>query len=334
MKKIVIIGGSGFVGSMLTEALIAKGYTITIIDLVEPKLKSNNIIFVKLNLSLENLPASVIDGCYGIINLAGATIGKKWNIQYEQLLYDSRIKTTHAIIEAIKLAKAKPKVLINASGIGYYGDRGNDLLTENEKPGNDFLAHLCVAWEHEATKAKNDEVRVVLIRTGNVLGQGGLLTTLTPLFKKGLGGYFGTGKQYMPWIHWKDIVGIYIFALEQNIDGAYNACAGKALTQKELFKSFAKVLGSHFVWHIPHFAAKLVLGNFADALICSQNADAQKIIDAGYMFDVTDIGGALKSVNKKSRMDAIIISEPYFNVSTTQNGLYMPENITHYRFYQ
>jgi uncharacterized protein (TIGR01777 family) len=293
-KKVVIVGGSGFIGSKLTEALLQKGCSVLIIDLVPPRVVDTRLSFLKLNLATADLDPSAIDGCYGIINLAGATIGKRWNEAYKKLIYDSRIATTHSIVKAIGQTNIKPKVLVNASAAGYYGDQKEELLGEDHTPGKDFLAHVCVDWEDEARKAEADGLRVALIRTANVLGPGGLLASLEPLFKKGLGGYFGSGEQRMSWIHWKDIVGIYMFALEhENVRGAYNVGAGKTLSQKTLFKKFAAAIHAPFVWPVPRFAAKLALGDFGDALIDSQNTTSEKIIGAGYVYAIDDVDQAL-----------------------------------------
>ena len=294
----MIVGGSGFVGTMLTNELISKGYNITIIDIAQPRKILKDVVFVKADLSIQKLDTDVLDGCFGVINLAGATIGKRWNKEYEKLLYTSRVNTTNNIVSAIEKTRNKPKVLICASGIGFYGNRGADVLTEKEPVGSDFLAHLCADWEAATSKASAFGVRTVSIRTGNVLGPGGLLASLLPLFKIGLGGYFGSGSQFMPWVHWKDIVGVYLFALENNISGPFNACAGPAPTQKELFKAFGHVIHAPFVWAVPYFVAKLALGNFAGALVASQNAVSDKLSKKGYKFAFNDLGSALGDIYK------------------------------------
>ena len=298
MSRVVIVGGSGFIGTKLTEELLAKGWEVTIVGRSAPKIANKKLVFFRIDRTEEISDAEIFNDCTAIINLAGASIGKRWNKEYQQLLYNSRIDTTKSIVAAIAKANSKPNVLINASATGIYGNRGETVLNENDSIGFDFLSHLCVDWEKEANEAQNFGVRTVLIRTGNVLGDGGLLASLSPLFKIGLGGYFGNGKQIMPWIHWKDIVGIYLFAIENNIHGAYNACASEQTSQKQLFKAFAKVIHAPFVWSIPYFAAKLALGNFADALFESQNISSRKIIDSGYHFLFPHLNRALGDIYK------------------------------------
>ena len=323
-KNIAIIGGSGFIGSKLTEALLQRGYSITIIDLVPPRTtaatatasavaatgsgsgatENDRISFKKINLAnaggaaamAESIDPQLLSGFYGVVNLAGITIGKRWDEAYKKSIYDSRIATTKAIVKYLALAEIKPHVVVNASAAGYYGDQKEENLSEDHQPGEDFLAHVCVDWEAAAKEAKSLGIRVALIRTAHVIGPGGLLAALQPLFKWGLGGYFGSGKQYMPWIHWSDIVGIYMYALENaHVEGPYNVGAGTPISQKTLFKAFAKSIHAPIAWRIPRFVARLVLGEFADALIDSQHTSSQKIIDAGYVYRITDIEKALSA---------------------------------------
>jgi len=296
-KKIAIIGGSGFIGSKLTEALLADGFEITVVDLLPPRHADSRVRFMQANLATDHLDPNFLSGYYGIVNLAGATIGKRWNAAYKDLIYKSRIETTKAVVRAIGTAEVRPKVLVNASAAGYYGDQKSELLDESHAPGTDFLAHVCVDWERAATEAESLGVRVVRIRTANVLGPGGLLASLAPLFKKGLGGYFGSGNQYMPWIHWTDIVGIYAYALKnESLSGAYNVGAGACISQKKLFKAYARSIKMPIVWRVPRFAARIVIGEFADALIDSQNTSSKKIIDAGYAYKVDDVEKALRTL--------------------------------------
>lgn len=295
-KMIVIVGGSGFIGTKLSEALLVKGYTVRIIDLVPPRIQHERLVFTKSNIAEGNSSPDLIDGCSAVVNLAGVTIGRRWNASYKEKMYNSRIDTTRALIRLIEKCSKKPEVLVNASAVGYYGNRGDNLLREDSTPGTDFLGKLCVDWEREALQAESFGVRVVRIRTANVLGPGGLLTTLEPLFRRWIGGYFGSGSQYMPWVHWKDIVGIYMYAIEHSINGAFNVGAGKTPTQKELFKAFAHAVHAPVIWPIPYFVARLIFGQFANALVASQNTDSEKIRAAGYVYEFDDISSALREL--------------------------------------
>ena len=297
--KVIIIGGSGFIGTKITEALLVRNYEVVVIDLNAPRVLDERVRFIKHNFATESVTPEVseaLNGAFGVINLAGASIGKRWSELYKKVIYDSRIETTRALVQALAGLAVKPGVLVNASAVGYYGDRKDEMLTEESLPGNDFLAQLCVDWESAANEARNAGIRVACIRTANVLGPGGLLASLEPIFKKGLGGYFGSGRQSMPWIHWKDIVGIYLFALENPVSGSYNVGAGKTISQKELFTAFAYEIDAKFVWRIPYVVAQIAFADFADTLVASHNTDSTKIHQAGYVYQFSDIKTALMNM--------------------------------------
>ncbi len=295
-KKIVIVGGSGFIGTKLSEALLEKGYDVVVIDLNPPRTTDSRVHFIKYNFATDPLIAEVtevLNGAFGVINLAGASIGKRWSSSYKKAIYNSRIQTTQKLVSVISAVAIKPSVLVSASAVGYYGDRKIEVLTEDSMPGRDFLAQLCVDWEAAAFQAQNSGVRTVCIRTANVLGPGGLLASLKPVFKKGFGGYFSSGRQSMPWIHWRDTVGIYVFALENPLSGSYNVGAGETISQKELFTAFAHSIGARFVWRIPYVFARIAFAEFADTLVASQNTDSSKIRQAGYVYQRTSVQDAL-----------------------------------------
>lgn len=289
----MIIGGSGFIGTKLAEELLKNSYEVVILDLVPPKISHERLSFSKVNVAVQPIDPELFSGVYGVINLAGATIGKRWNDAYQKLIYDSRIQTTKHIVDTLSGLQEKPVVLVSASAVGYYGDQRDVVLKEDHAPGKDFLAKLCVDWELEAKKAELLGVRVVCIRTAHVLGPGGLLSTLEPIFKWGIGGYFGNGAQYMPWIHYRDVVGIYQFVLERELRGSFNVGAGNTITQKQLFKSFAHAIHRVCIFRIPLFVARLILGAFADSLVTSQRTDSSVITHAGYQYQFDDIDIAL-----------------------------------------
>ena len=298
-RKILIVGGSGFIGTKLTEALLENGHSVVIADVVPPRTTDSRVIFHAVNFVSDTVDASIMNGCDAVINLAGAPISKRWTRAYKQVMHESRVATTRNLVRAIERLEIKPQVLVNASASGFYGDCKEALLREDHACGTDFLASLCRDWEVEALKAESFGVRVVCVRTANVLGAGGLLTTLTPLFKKGLGGYFGNGSQHMPWIHWKDIVRVYLFALESSLTGPVNVGAGDTPTQKELFRALQKSLHAPFLWRIPYFVARIVIGEFAGALVGSQNTNSQKLHDAGFVHEFTDMNSALCDILQK-----------------------------------
>jgi hypothetical protein len=292
-QKVCIVGGSGFIGTKLSEALLKKGYAVTVIDMVPSRLVHEQLSFVQCDTMHSQVDPRAFEGVHAVVNLAGANIGRRWNTAYKQLIRDSRILTTQHVVEAISKTQTRPTVLVSASAVGYYGDRKEEILTEESAPGTDFLAQLCVAWEAEAQKASALGVRVVTIRTANVVGPGGLLATLRPVFMKGLGGYFGSGEQRMPWVHVADIVGIYMYAIEHECSGAYNTGAGETPTQADLFRAYARSINAFRPWHIPGFMAWILFGGFASALLGSQNTVSKKIRDAEYFHQYPALDAAL-----------------------------------------
>ncbi|MGH7771156.1 MAG: TIGR01777 family oxidoreductase, partial [Candidatus Binatia bacterium] len=216
--------------------------------------------------------------------------------QKEQLRY-SRVDTTRALVSALGKAKQKPKFLLNASAIGYYGPHGDETLTEDAKPGNDFLSRVCIAWEEEARKAENYGLRVIRLRTGIVLGKGGgALSKMVPPFKFFAGGPLGTGRQWMSWIQLEDEIGLIQLLLEHpNAHGAINATAPNPVTMKDFCKTLGQVLNRPSWAPVPSFALRLLLGEMADMLLTGQRvlpAEAQKL---GYSFRYPTLTEALQA---------------------------------------
>lgn len=295
---IVITGGSGFIGTKLTEELLSRGYSIRILDKVPSRITNPAVSSIILDLMNDEIKPEYVEGVFGIINLAGVPIFGLWNKIYKDLIYQSRMKTTNSLVSAISKCTAKPTVLVSASAVGYYGNTGSTIMTEESPAGNDFLAHVCTDWEQVALSTETFGVRVVTIRTANVIGPGGIMGILAPLFTWHIGGYFGKGDQYMSWIDWRDIVGIYTYALDHDMHGPYNSSAG-AIAQKDFMKTIARVMDKYPVWRIPVFAVKLLYGEFSSALTGGTNPSNKKISDAGYQFKVTDLAVSVADSLKK-----------------------------------
>lgn len=292
-SHVCIVGGAGFIGTKITEALLARGDSVIIVDVAAPRITHEHLTAITHDFSVSQLSPEKLNGVTAVINLAGVSIGKRWTARYQKKIYDSRILTTRSLVATIATMAVQPSVFVQASAVGFYGDRGSELLTEDSSAGTDFLSKLCVDWEAEARNIERVGVRFVALRTANVLGPGGLLATLKPIFLKGLGGYFGNGKQYMPWVDWRDIVGMYIFAIDTPISGIFNTGTGETISQKELFSQFARSVGSRFLWRIPYFFASIIFGPFARVLVSSQNTDSTKIGNAGYVFTQPNLTDAL-----------------------------------------
>lgn len=301
--NIVVAGGSGLLGSALITRLHSAGHLVTLLTR-NPARVSNDIKSVVKAIPWDGEHPgaweSSIDGADAVINLAGESIaGKRWNDARKKTLVDSRVHATRAIVNAIAKAAKKPSVLINASAVGYYGNVPEGNVVESTKPGTDFLATLCVSWEYEALRAEALGVRVVLIRTGLVLTKtGGALAPLLPPFKMFAGGPLGSGKQWWPWVHVDDEIGVIAFALDHpNVSGPVNVSAPNPVRMKEFARVLGNVLHRPSLIPTPGFALRLLLGELADALVLSgQRTVSDKIVSAGYAFKYESLEKALKDV--------------------------------------
>lgn len=296
--KLVITGGTGFIGSALSARLLEQGHSLTLLTRSPlPDTISHGIKGVIWELGSDGPWERVIDGADGVIHLAGEPIaGKRWTETQKGKLRSSRIDTTRALVAAIAKAKEKPKVLLNASAIGYYGPHGDEMLTETTEQGTDFLSRVCFEWEKEALKAEEYGLRVIRLRTGIVLGKGGgALAKMVPPFKLFAGGPLGTGSQWMSWIQLEDEVGLILFLLEHpNAHGVVNATAPNPVTMKEFCKTLGKVLHRPSWAPVPSFVLRLLLGEMAEMLLTGQRvlpAEAQRL---GYNFKYPNVQEALQ----------------------------------------
>lgn len=288
--KILITGGTGFIGKKLTEDLIQSGHELFIIS----RLKRNNEKNITY-LQWEELNTGINQSDI-VINLVGESIAnKRWTEAQKELLYRSRIESTRLIVNAINNSKNKPRKLINASAVGIYGDRRDEIIAENSSLGSDFLAHLCKAWEAEANNANTN---VVILRIGIVLGKdGGALQKMLPPFKMFIGGPLGSGNQYMSWIHVDDVVGIIKFSIENNnVTGILNATSPNPVTNKEFSNVLGKVLERPSFMPAPDFVLRILLGEMADLLLCGQRVMPKRTVELGYRFRHVELEGGLKNI--------------------------------------
>jgi uncharacterized protein (TIGR01777 family) len=230
------------------------------------------------------------------VHLAGEPVAQRWTRTAKQKILDSREKGTRLLVEAMR--QSPPGVLVSASAVGYYGSRGDEVLTERSSPGNDFLADVCIAWEREALEAEKLGVRVATLRIGMVLGAGGgaLAKMLTP-FRLGLGGRIGSGRQWMAWIHLKDLCNLILFALsERGVSGALNAASPNPVTNADFTHALARALHRPAVLPVPSAALKLLFGEMSGVLLASQRVVPEATLRAGFAFQHADIGEALGDV--------------------------------------
>lgn len=291
--KVLITGGTGFIGTNLTKRLSAKGHEVIVVARHRPKQKG--LKFIKADLENE-VPQGDLERVDAVIHLVGRNIFGRWNRKLKDSIRDSRVKGARNILKAFENVKVRPKVFISASAVGYYGDKDNEELRENDAAGKDFLAKVCVDWEKSAQKAEDLGMRWVSIRTALVLGKGGLLGVMLPIFKLGLGGPLGNGKQWFPWIHIEDIVGIYEFVLEEKIHGVYNACAPGQITNEEFTKALGKALHRPVIFRVYKWMMRLVFGEFTDVIMASKKVDSSKIRKAGYKFKFLRVEDALEDL--------------------------------------
>jgi uncharacterized protein (TIGR01777 family) len=239
-----------------------------------------------------------VEGAGAVVNLAGANISaQRWTGAYKVQIRQSRIEPTRAIVEAIRAARARPRVLVNASAVGWYGGRGDEEITEASTPGKDFLAEVCQAWEAEALRAEPLGVRVVLLRTGVVLARdGGALAKMVPPFKAFVGGPIGSGKQWVPWIHLADEIGLILWAIESQVRGPVVAVAPNAVRMKEFARALGRALHRPALFPVPAPALRLAVGEMAELLLDGQRARPIKALESGYRFRFSRAEEALQDL--------------------------------------
>ena len=298
--KLVITGATGFIGSLLTDRLWDQMHSLVLLSRKPPaEVNVTKKDWLAWEPGIGGAWEKTIDGADGIINLAGEPIAaKRWSETQKEKLRSSRIDSTRSLIEAIGKAKIRPKFMISASAVGYYGAHGDEMVTEATGPGADFLAGLCVAWEQEALKAESFGVRVALVRTGIVLDKGkGALAKMVPPFKMFVGGPLGSGAQWMPWVHIADEIGLILFLIEnEKARGAFNSVAPNPVTNEIFSRTLGSVLGRPSWASVPAGVLSLLTGEMADMLLAGQRAVPQAALDLGYSFKYPNLADALRSL--------------------------------------
>jgi uncharacterized protein (TIGR01777 family) len=297
--KIVIAGGSGFLGRALAGSL--RGSVAHEVVVLSRHAGPGAVAWTPDG-SIGPW-ASAVDGAGAVVNLAGESIGGgRWTEERKRAILQSRVLATRSLVGAIEAARQPPAVFVSASAQGYYGDRGDDEVTENDGPGADFLAGVCVQWEAEARKAEGS-VRLVLLRTGIVLSRtGGALPRMLLPFRLFGGGPLGSGRQFMPWIHWRDWAGIVAWAIgTDTVRGPLNLSAPTPVRNREFSEAIGRTLHRPSWLPAPAFAIRAALGEMADALLfTSTRMVPSRVSDLGYRFEFPEVEGALKQVLGRS----------------------------------
>ena len=302
-KKIIITGATGLVGKNISSELIKKSEEVIVFtrNVEAGKIKVPNAsMYVEWNYDKPEEWKEHINNSKAIIHLAGANLAsKRWSKKYKKIITESRIKSTQNLIKAVSEAKNKPEVFICSSAVGYYGNSGDTLLTEDSAPGNDFLANLCIQWEKAAEEIETFGIRRVSIRSGLVLSkEEGILKKFLLPYNLYVGGKLGNGNQWFPWIHINDIVNIYLFSLYNKIDGAINAVSTNPLRMKEFAFELGKTLNKPSFFKVPEFLLKVVLGEQAKAALSSLRVIPQKLNNQDFKFQFENISLCLKNLLK------------------------------------
>ncbi|WP_026804523.1 TIGR01777 family oxidoreductase [Aliarcobacter lanthieri] len=281
MKTIAISGSSGFVGQSLVDFLSKQNYKI--LNIKRDDLKDNQ----KLDF--------IVNSCDILINLNGANIINRWSDSYKELLVSSRIDTTKRLVNSLKRVDKKQRTFISTSAVGIYDNKS--LYDENGSFSNDFLSKLCQNWEKEAQKVKDNFTKVAILRFGIVLGKnGGAFKKMILPFRLGVGGVIGSGKQSFSFIHIEDLLRVYKFIIEKNIDGVFNCTAPIPTTNFEYTKTLGKVLNRPTIFPIPEFILKLIFSEGAKVLTDGQSTIPKNLLDLGFEFKYNNIEETLKSL--------------------------------------
>jgi hypothetical protein len=289
-RTFAVTGASGLVGRALCERLRSRGDRI--LRLVRRSASAAD----ELSWDPESgsLDATRLAGIAGVVHLAGENVAaQRWSPEFKQRIRDSRVQGTRTLVAALAKVEPPPRVLVSASGVGFYGDRGSQWVDESSAAGEGFLVDVCMQWEGEARKL-SDKARTVQLRIGMVLSKGGgALAEMLPVFRFGLGGRLGSGNQYISWIHLDDLVSAVLHALDSEMSGPVNAVGPAPVTQSEFAHALGRALGRPAFLPVPGFALRTVLGEFASEVLGGQRVRPQRLLESGFTFRYSDLPSAL-----------------------------------------
>lgn len=292
--KCIVSGGTGFIGGRIVERLLQDGHYVGVYSRQPGREKRAAVAAYYWDPLAGEPTADSINAMDAVIHLAGEPVAQRWNAEVKRRIRDSRVLGTRALVEAISRVQHKPKVLVSASAIGYYGDRGDEILNESSAPGSGFLVDVCRAWEAEADRAAEFGLRVVKLRIGFVLGKnGGALAQMVPAFRAFVGGRLGSGKQWMPWVHINDVAEMFAHAVDNDISGVWNASSPNPVTNAVFTEEMAKTLHRPAIFPVPLFALRIAFGELAQHMLDSARVIPEAALKANFAFRYPDLGRAL-----------------------------------------
>lgn len=296
--KVTVTGATGLIGTALVAALKERGDEVTVLSRnPDQAARELGVEAVAWDPMAEPAPSPAISGRDGVVHLAGEPVAQRWTESVKRSIRASRDLGTANLVAGIAASEPRPGVLVSSSAVGYYGKHGAEIIDESAPAGNDFLAEVCVEWERRARAAEELGLRVVIVRTGVVLDSGGgALKTMLPPFRAGVGGPVAGGRQYMPWIHLDDIVGIYLAALDgEGWSGPVNGTAPEPVTNADFSKALGRALGRPAIFPVPAFAIRTLYGEMAEIVTEGQRAVPARTLESGYVFQQPELDAALRS---------------------------------------
>jgi uncharacterized protein (TIGR01777 family) len=296
--RVTVTGATGRIGTRLVAALTARGDEVTVLSRRPDDARAAlGVEAHRWRPESEPAPAAALAGRDGVVHLAGEDPGRRWTAARKRRLLESREQGTRNLVAGLRAAEPRPGLLVSASGVGYYGARGDEPVTEEAEPGDDFLARVCAAWEREAAEAEQLGMRVVRVRTGvTLMRDGGALARMLPFFRLAVGGPVAGGRQYMPWIHVDDVIGMYLAALDGAAwSGAVNATAPEPVTNREFSRALGRALRRPAIAPVPELALRVLYGEMADVVVYGQRAVPERAQALGFRFAHPDLDEALRS---------------------------------------
>jgi uncharacterized protein (TIGR01777 family) len=296
--RVTVTGATGLIGRRLVARLKDRGDEVTVLSRNPDRAgEALGVDAAAWDPMAAPAPVEALEGRDGVVHLAGELVAQRWNDEVKRKIRESREIGTRNLVEGLRAASARPGVLASASGIDYYGPRGDEEVTEDDPPADDFLAQVCVVWEGEAQRAEELGVRVVRLRTGVVLSrEGGALAKMLPPFRLGAGGPVAGGRQWMPWIHLEDVTGMYLAALEdERWSGPFNADTPTPVTNRDFSRALGRALHRPAFAPVPALALRILYGDMAEIVTTGRRAIPKRALELGYAYEHPDLDEALRS---------------------------------------